>query len=379
MTKCPQCGTVFSASLDQLQLRKGYIRCVNCAHIFDGYEAVVPQGASTALASGQTPTPPVATGGGMPQVLRQRGAVASMDEVMAAPRGAVEPSLPRHAAPRPEPRLSGPRFSEPRLPEPSIPEPSIPESRFSGPEQSEPTLGRAAINFRAGRPEPVLYPDSEALDDDIPPVAGIYAEPTDADGIRLHDGDRQRAHGAEVLPDFLQARSRHRSALMRLLWSVLILIGLVCLVLQLAYVYRMQIASNVPLLRPILEQACEPLQCKVGYPRRIERIAIMNSSLQAMPQAAGTASADESVMQLRVVLRNTYDKPQTWPALTLDLVDFSGTVVVRRRLAPKAYLPASALNGPFPAGSEIQIAVPITVSGVKINGYQLGKFYPPEG
>src|SRR5690554_2249196 len=40
-TRCPQCGTTFLASLDQLQLRKGYIRCVKCAHIFDGYEAVV--------------------------------------------------------------------------------------------------------------------------------------------------------------------------------------------------------------------------------------------------------------------------------------------------------------------------------------------------
>src|SRR5690606_34508035 len=40
-TRCPQCGTTFSATLQQLQLRKGFIRCINCAHIFDGYEAVV--------------------------------------------------------------------------------------------------------------------------------------------------------------------------------------------------------------------------------------------------------------------------------------------------------------------------------------------------
>src|SRR5690554_1206009 len=45
-TRCPYCETVFSASLEQLQLRKGYIRCVQCAHIFDGYEAVVPSDSS---------------------------------------------------------------------------------------------------------------------------------------------------------------------------------------------------------------------------------------------------------------------------------------------------------------------------------------------
>ena len=40
-TQCPQCKTAFQASLEELQLRKGYIRCINCAHIFDGYDAVV--------------------------------------------------------------------------------------------------------------------------------------------------------------------------------------------------------------------------------------------------------------------------------------------------------------------------------------------------
>ncbi|MGA0585261.1 MAG: zinc-ribbon domain-containing protein, partial [Castellaniella sp.] len=40
-TRCPKCGTVFQAGLSDLQLRKGYIRCVQCAHIFDGYAEVV--------------------------------------------------------------------------------------------------------------------------------------------------------------------------------------------------------------------------------------------------------------------------------------------------------------------------------------------------
>jgi hypothetical protein len=234
------------------------------------------------------------------------------------------------------------------------------------------------MNFTAGRPEPGLYSAPKAAEEDVRSAAGIYTEPHGAGGFRMDDDDRPAVHAVEALPDFLHTRSRHRSAFVRLLWSVLILIGLVFLAAQLMYVYRMQIASNVPLLRPALEMACESLHCKVGYPRRIERIAIMDSSLQAVPQA-GDVKPDESALQLRVVLRNNYGKPQTWPALTLDLVDFSGSVVARRQLAPSAYLPVQALSGPFPAGSEIHIAVPVTVKGVKINGYQLGKFYPPEG
>src|SRR5690606_32297585 len=41
-TRCPHCGAQFPSSLQQLQLRKACIRCTNCAHIFDAYEAVVP-------------------------------------------------------------------------------------------------------------------------------------------------------------------------------------------------------------------------------------------------------------------------------------------------------------------------------------------------
>lgn len=42
-TRCPRCSTVFQVGLQDLQLRKGYIRCVQCAHIFDGYAEVVSE------------------------------------------------------------------------------------------------------------------------------------------------------------------------------------------------------------------------------------------------------------------------------------------------------------------------------------------------
>src|SRR5690606_32352637 len=75
-TRCPQCGTTFSASLEQLQLRKGYIRCINCAHIFDGYEAVVSPGGAPAVA-GDRPSAAVEPKVSMPSVLRQRPSEAA--------------------------------------------------------------------------------------------------------------------------------------------------------------------------------------------------------------------------------------------------------------------------------------------------------------
>lgn len=41
-TQCPQCRHQFDVGLEQLQQRKGLLRCGQCAHIFDAYECAVP-------------------------------------------------------------------------------------------------------------------------------------------------------------------------------------------------------------------------------------------------------------------------------------------------------------------------------------------------
>ncbi len=65
-----------------------------------------------------------------------------------------------------------------------------------------------------------------------------------------------------------------------------------------------------------------------------------------------------------------------WSALVLDLTDLSDTVVVRRVLMPENYLTPEQLRGPFGPAGELKISVPIEVTGVQVNGYQLDKFFP---
>jgi len=72
-TQCPQCGGQFDVSMAQLQLRKGFVRCVHCAHIFDGYETVVPEGEDVSVPSDQ-PSDHIALSA-HPAVIRQRHAV----------------------------------------------------------------------------------------------------------------------------------------------------------------------------------------------------------------------------------------------------------------------------------------------------------------
>ncbi len=215
--------------------------------------------------------------------------------------------------------------------------------------------------LRAGRGQEPTISDPISGGTRAPQVPPIYVEP------RRHADDVDRP-----APDFLEdAGDRGWSGPM---WLVLVVVGLMAMAAQLAYIYRNQVAQAAPWTRPILQQACQPLGCTVDYARRIDHISIMSSSLQAQP-GQDPGSADRQ-LTLNVVLRNTFGYAQEWPNLTLDLVDVSGSRVARRILAPQDYLPTAAIQTPFPPQSEMHLSIPVAVKGHQVNGYQLGKYYP---
>jgi hypothetical protein len=260
--------------------------------------------------------------------------------------GAREPSMPALPA---TPEVRG--VTEPHVPH-------IPARRNAAAGVFvEPSMGRQA---------PLHGPDASAASRPKRPAASIYVEP------RRDDAESESWPGGT---DFAGPERPAFYGIVRAIWAVLIIVGLVLLLAQLLYVYRAQIANNVPVLRPVLEKACEPLQCKVPYARRIELISIMSSSLRAVPAAGKAEDAAPDSMVLQLTMRNQHDKPQEWPTLVLDLTDFSGTLVVRKNLPPQLYLPSEALQHPFAPASEMTVSIPIAMNGLKINGYQLGKFF----
>ncbi len=446
-TRCPQCETAFPVSLEQLQLRKGYIRCIQCANIFDGFDAVVPAAEASAgkrqePAVGSRPDPVASVPRAEPVIPKPvpvppapvAPTLAGAETKAPAPAPVSSdpvprPSAPLSSGPRPtpvapvpgEPKLpaAGPVITEPRLPravpvvnEPTLPplptegnndivapswtagassrsraepvigagalakhpassrEPSLPSvvrqrGDAGGPGYapkftiSEPTSGsvsgrRPMPVFTASDPEPTEPADEEDRAPDY-----LYVDPS--------PGRRSERHQAKPFDGTL-----HRPAWLTPVWLVLIICGLVLLLAQAIYVYRGQLANNFPNLRPVLEAACERLSCAVPYERQIGLIAITGSALRS----SGAPKDDVSSLTLEVTLRNTHERPQEWPTLVLDLKDASGAVVVRRNLAPSVWVPASLRSGPFAAGSELTVQVPLSVRSVQANGYQLDKFFP---
>lgn len=374
-TRCPHCGTTFAATFAQLQLRKGYIRCVQCANIFDGYEAVV---SSTGFAEndGLETTP---------------SSSASTHTSTVAPVLQVAASVPREPASVPPASVLS-ATSEPQhtvSPAPVVPsDPAGRRGAFTISEHLlQPGAGMREPAFRIGagsssgaaassvpetgdpsviRRRRVDVDDPEDLQDALHAEArpGIYVEPKHAGSGSAYDG-----------PRFMKEPRSAAQIALGLFWGGLVVLGLALLVLQLAYVYRAQLANNVPSLRAPLTLLCQELRCQVPYMRDIDNIRIVSSSLRTDQTAGGTAGGGDSMVTLLVALRNTLDKPQEWPTLVLSLTDFSGTLIARRNLPPASYLSPEQRRQPFPAGAEADIRLPLSLQGLKVNGYKLDKHF----
>jgi len=396
-TRCPQCGTAFRVVPDQLRVRNGLVRCGACATVFDGRACLVAQipqaGAYAPPVAEPAPAPaPPASPAFSPPV---RAEPVSMPGPAAAPAAPIVAALstaraePSLAAPQASPAGASPAVlrsrSDIQRQDPYVGRPDEADAPDDDayPDDDEPDLAPAAVPYLADRDAPA---DGQADDAQADAESDAEAEPALADEPHVEVESavlgeaRTRYFGATDVgrtpPEFLDTDRQQRRSLVRSLWGYACVIGLLALALQLVFVYRSAIATAAPALRPLLTSLCEPLGCKVGYARRIERIFITSSSLQPPRGQAGASTDDRSRLVLRASLRNRYDKPQHWPALLLDLTDISDTVVVRKVLQPADYLPEGQGQGPFEPGAEINISVPIEVAGAHVNGYQLDKFFP---
>lgn len=383
-TRCPQCETVFSVSLEQLQLRKGYIRCIQCAHIFDGFEAVVPNAASTIEPS----IPPLGEAAPATGVFSGHDARGDDASEPPAPRIYIgdAPAVPAASGPTPaQPFTFGPDPESPAVSSHSshsIDAPPMPSvvrqrgDRLGSTSHDGPAFTISSRRAPAGRRnEPVFGAAERASGGRGEPSVGVSgaASPAEDATVESQRDDTlviESRPGRRVAAPFDGPQPRR--GWMTLVWVVLILCGLAGLVAQGAYVYRAQLANAFPALRPALEAACEQVSCTVPYERHINAIAITGSALRSN----GAPEADVSTLTLEITLRNTHERPQEWPTLVLDLKDASGTVVVRRNLDPDVWVPAELRNGPFGAGAELTVQIPVAVRGLMANGYQLDKFFP---
>lgn len=317
LTTCPECHTCFRVSQAQLDHRRGLVRCGRCSAVFNAYDTLLPE-LTTPAREEAVSTPAVSTPA---ETVPPDTAVP--DQTRSEARPPLPPDGDRTAATY---ASEGDRFLAARRRTPA--ETTTAHAATAG----------SAIESPAVAPEgaPSL---SETSDDIL-----LSALPT----------ARKR-----TLPSWSSA-----------LWMLASLLLTSTFLLQSAYFLRAEIAAAWPEARPVLEQACRTLGCKLPLHRDLSALRFDASSLETDPE-------DGSRAILRLSLSNRSDRVVAWPHLILILTDVRDMPVAQRPFPPSDYLLDAGLEARGMAtGEEREIRLDLELKGLSAYGYKLDKQYP---
>lgn len=386
VTQCPKCGSEYEVTADQLKLHDGLVRCGQCNNVFDGLvslkdslptltrKAVEPTSAVSAAPDANLQGAPVL------DVPAPSGDSQAPATVMPPPPSPVTPVTAQHRItvdpPQAPNRASTPVITaDERAMDDGPFIPSVDRLPRTTPPTSgrfEPSLGRAqpASGVSTGR-EPSL--GSLLNDDGEQGGMGSRTEPAiKVMGESRLRGDDPSAAG-RTMPEFLEDEEEPSFGY-RVYWVLGSIVLALVLMVQSLVIFRNDIVSTMPGVRPMLATLCAPLGCEVSYVRQIERIFIVGAALQQDPEAR--TAADARAYNLRFTLQNRGAYPQPWPSVMVTLTDASGTPVIKKAFMPQAFMPAALLAGPFQAKQEVAVDIPLRVKGMSISGFELDRFFP---
>lgn len=307
LTRCPACQTVFRLRPEQLQARGGEVRCGQCYRPFNALEHALEMPAEPA----PPPAPPPA---------------AQADDT---PPPRIFPGVLRSGRRPPPP---GPLADTDALP-------VTPAAASGTPAPAE--------------PEP----------EEAPPPAAIRDEAADTLDAAHHEPDLARLDATYGRPQ------RKAHPVLKALGGLLVIALTALLGAQGTYLYRMEIARELPGLRPLLAEACAHFGCTIPYPQDAERIAIEASDLQSEPGKRGH-------YLLHATLNNRAEYPQRWPHLELTLTDAGDKPISRRVLAPAEWQSRGETREAFPARTAVELRLSFQVPGLAPTGYRIYAFYP---
>jgi predicted Zn finger-like uncharacterized protein len=407
-TRCPECGTVFRVTSEQLRLRAGKVRCGHCQAVFNAFDQLLPE-------------EPVA---------EEPPAMRGAPEMPAEPQPAVVPlSEPNFfhgetvnaravsAEPLAEAMPEAPAFDQaPDLSAASLSSVPVADSETSWPDSAAMSLQNAAMPDEpvvATSEIEVLPTEAEAAEwdvdvpldtaevpavaiDEVPAVA--FVEATVVPAIELPPVSRLPEAGAEESPEAstqaareaglvaarelaeLQGYNRWAAGTLadsglggfdheparRTLWPFVLFSLLLAVLLlgQLAFHFRTELVQRFPSAGDLYAALAIP----VPLPRNAELVAIDASDLQSDNQ--------RGLFVLQATLRNRAPYAQAWPALELALTDTADSIVSRRVLPPADYLPPGTSPEAFPANGELAVRLWIEAKGIGAAGYRLYVFYP---
>jgi len=357
ITRCPTCETMFKVVPDQIRVSEGWVRCGQCAEIFDATQNMVPSAEPPAptppLAAEPTkpptPTPtPTPASAPTPTFIRPAAeSAAPQSDAVAAVRPAQEPE-PEHRRVRQQAGDASDWIDAPQ----TDPETVFLE-RDSEPEPARHPLPQDETADVARLPRPPAAPESRAFATANTP-APSQPPPPEVAAVSF-------MRGSEA-PSFWNRPATR--------WTLLlVLLGLLALLaVQIVLKERDRIAAVEPATRPVLQALCNVAGCSLSPLRQIESIIIDSSSFSRV-------RGDD--YQLGFALRNTAPIAIAMPSIELSLTDPQDKAVIRRVLQPAEFAAgAHSLAKASVWSGALALSVKPGADTDKIAGYRLLAFYP---
>lgn len=171
-------------------------------------------------------------------------------------------------------------------------------------------------------------------------------------------------NAADDRPEIAPERKRRWPWLVGSLMLLLALLG------QGAYFFRIELAANMPSLKPALVAYCGLLNCNIPLPQKADLMSIESSDLEADP-------AQASVIIFNATLRNRAPYAQAYPHLELTLTNAQDKPLARRTFQPLEYLKPDEPEKPgAQPGREINIKLHLDTTDLRPSGYRLFLYYP---
>lgn len=320
ITRCPACRTMFKVVPDQLRISEGWVRCGKCEEIFD---------ASAHMQDAVVPEESMATADASPPAFQ--GALAQ----------ALSEAPPEHQWADASPAVAASGGVDLELSEPQGDALPVHGPIVSGPE----LLSDGLAHGVADRAEPVFAAGAEPAQPSAPaPVSEL--------SFMRHPARTSRWHRPLV-----------RAVL--LVSCLLLVLGLA---LQALVQERDRLAAVEPGLRPLIEEVCLQLGCRVEPLRQIESVVIDSSAF---------SKVKGDLYRLSLTLKNNAPIDLAMPSIELALTDTLDQALMRRVFQPEDL---GVRSGVIPAASETQTTLVLTIktngSGERVAGYRLLAFYP---
>ncbi len=392
LTRCPSCATHFRVTAEQLKLRAGRVRCGECQHVFNALDTLIEEPLPPIAPPPPGPAPgqhPAFTAGLWiePAGLAPADAASSHSAETSAvgpDSDAVPPvEFDPVAAPPVKADSEATSPAEPDSEATSSVEPDFDAAPPIEPETEAAPPAGPGFDERQAPPGDIPPGETTALHDELaapmPTIDALAAEPaamspadtpdiaeddTATDRQAAVDGaDREVGFDAEDA-DFIEPPPR------RWPWVVGGMLALALLAVQAAIMYRVELATLWPELRPLLVATCEPLACEVGLPAKVGLVGIEASDLHP-------DTAQRGRLALTATLKNRAPFAQQFPHLELTLTDTADKAIVRKVLGPEQYLPrgTAIANGMTP-NADLTVAITIDAGELPASGYRLYIFYP---